>query len=59
MPEHLIKEHMASGRLVPLELTDDLSSVPDSIIIYAAHMRDRVLGRAGRWILEDLKTRVS
>lgn len=59
MPEHLIEEHVASGRLVPLELTDDLAGTPGSITIYAAHMRDRALGRAGRWLLKDLKARIS
>lgn len=59
MPEHLIKEHVASGRLVPLELTEDLSGASGSIMIYAAHMRDRALGQAGRWLLEDLATRLA
>lgn len=59
MPEHLIEEHLASGRLIPLELTDDLSGPQGSITIYAAHMRERVLGRAGRWLLEDLTTRLA
>lgn len=59
MPEHLIEEHVASGRLVSLELTKDLSGAPGSIMIYAAHMRNRVLGRAGRWLLEDLATRLA
>ncbi|MBP0437697.1 LysR family transcriptional regulator [Tianweitania sediminis] len=59
MPEHLIKEHVASGRLVPLELTEDLSGASGSIMIYAAHIRDRALGQAGRWLLEDLATRLA
>ena len=59
MPEHLVCEHLASGRLVPLELTDDLAGAPGLITIYAAHMRDRMLGRAGRWLLEDFATRLA
>lgn len=47
-----------SGRLVPLELTDDLSGPLGAITIYAAHMRDRALGQASRRLLKDLKTRL-
>ncbi len=52
MPEHLISQPLAKGRLVCLELADD--SARDDLIIYAAHMQDRPLGPAGRWLLTDL-----
>ncbi len=56
MPEHLISRDLAEGRLVPLSLADDLAP-PGDLIIYAARMRDRPLGRSGRWLLDDLKAR--
>jgi DNA-binding transcriptional LysR family regulator len=57
MPEHLISQHLSDGRLVLLTLDDDLAP-PSDLIIYAASMRDRPLGRAGRWLLDDLKARL-
>lgn len=58
MPEHLIADHLTSGRLVPLELTAELQRTPDTLTIYAAHMQDRALGKAGRWLLNDLTRRL-
>ena len=55
MPEHLITQLLADGRLVRLELADD--GAREDLTIYAAHMRDRPLGPAGRWLLNDLKLR--
>ncbi|MCW6512952.1 LysR family transcriptional regulator [Lichenifustis flavocetrariae] len=57
MPEHLVASHLADGRLVALPMADDLGPA-EPLTIYAAHMRDRALGRAGRWLLEDLRSRV-
>lgn len=59
MPAHLIADHVVAGRLVPLELAMELSSSPDTLTIYAAHMRNRILGSAGCWLLNDLTTRLS
>ena len=56
MPEHLITQLLADGRLVRLELADD--GAREDLTIYAAHMRDRPLGPAGRWLLDDLKLRL-
>ena len=56
MPEHLIVQPLAEGRLVRLELADD--GAREDLTIYAAHMRDRPLGPAGRWLLNDLKLRL-
>ena len=56
MPEHLITQLLADGRLVRLELADD--GAREDLTIYAAHMRDRPLGPAGRWLLNDLKLRL-
>jgi DNA-binding transcriptional LysR family regulator len=57
MPEHLISGHLSDGRLVLLPLAEDLAP-PGDLIIYAATMRDRPLGRAGRWLLNDLRARL-
>ena len=56
MPEHLIVQLLAEGRLVRLEIADD--GAREDLTIYAAHMRDRPLGPAGRWLLDDLKLRL-
>ncbi|WNG33416.1 hypothetical protein F0U61_07135 [Archangium violaceum] len=31
----------------------------DGLTIYAAHRRDRVLGTAGRWLLDELRRRLT
>ena len=59
MPEHLIVDHVAAGRLASLKLADDLSTTSSTLTIYAAHLSDRILGKAGRWLLDDLTTRLS
>lgn len=56
MPEHLISQPLAEGRLLRLEMADD--DAREDLTIYAAHMRDRPLGPAGRWLLDDLKRRL-
>jgi DNA-binding transcriptional LysR family regulator len=58
MPGHLVAEHLASGRLVTLELAED-STPAQGLTIHAAHLRDREPGRAGRWLLDDLRTRLA
>ena len=55
MPEHLILQPLLEGRLLRLEIADD--GAREDLTIYAAHMRDRPLGPAGRWLLNDLKLR--
>ena len=56
VPEHLVAEPLDSGRLVALEL-DERPTPPEGLTIYAAHRRDRALGHAGRWLLDDLRRR--
>lgn len=58
MPDHLVAAPIAEDRLVPLSIDDD-PTPPDGITIYAAHLRDRALGRAGRWLLGDLRRRLA
>ncbi|MEM6275133.1 MAG: LysR family transcriptional regulator [Myxococcota bacterium] len=58
MPEHLVADSLEARRLVRLTIDDD--TTPDQgPVIYAAHQRNRVLGPAGQWLLDALKTRFS
>lgn len=59
MPEPLVASLLAEGRLVRLEVEDDSARPPAPVTIYAAHMRDRPLGRAGAWLLDRLRARLS
>ncbi len=58
MPEHLVAAPIAEGTLVPLRIHDD-TAPQQGLTIYAAHKRDRILGPAGRWLLDDLTRRVT
>ncbi len=58
MPEHLVAPPIAAGKLVPLRLEDDPTPA-EGLIIYAAHRRDRALGPAGRWLLDELRQRLT
>lgn len=57
MPEHLVAPLLAEGRLVALPIDDDTARSTEPLTVYAAHMRDRTLGRAGKWLLDDLRAR--
>ncbi len=59
MPEHLVAPHLADGRLVSLAIESDPARAAGRLTIYAAHMRDRSLGRAGGWLLSDLQARLA
>ncbi len=59
MPEQLVAPLLTAGRLVRLEIEDDPARASGPLTIYAAHMRDRPLGRAGSWLLTDLQARLS
>lgn len=58
MPEHLIAEPLAAGRLVALEIEADPTPA-GGLTIFAAHRRDRSLGPAGRWLLDHLRASTS
>lgn len=58
MPEHMVERSIGEGRLVRLSIDDD-PSPRDALTIYAAHRRDRMLGPAGRWLLNELEERLS
>ncbi len=57
MPDHLVSGLIASGVLVALHIEHD-PTPREGLTIYAAHQRSRTLGRAGRWLLEDLRHRL-
>jgi DNA-binding transcriptional LysR family regulator len=57
MPEHLITEHLAAGRLVRLPIDED-PTPREGLTIHAAHRRDHTLGPAGRWLLDTLRRRL-
>ncbi|NPD66606.1 LysR family transcriptional regulator (plasmid) [Lichenicola cladoniae] len=59
MPEYLVMPHLADGRLVSLAIENDPARATGPLTIYAAHMRDRSLGRAGSWLLNDLQARLA
>ena len=46
MPEELVSPLLTAGDLVQLSIQDDVAP-PGRLMIYAAHMRSRPLGRAG------------
>lgn len=54
MPDHLVAALIADGRLVELQVEND-PTPPEGLTIYAAHPHTRALGRAGRWLLDDLR----
>ena len=57
MPEHLVAPLLARGLLVSLPIESDPADGTGNLTIYAAYMRDRLPGRAGRWLLNDVKAR--
>ncbi len=59
MPEHLVTSHLADGRLIALAIESDPARATGPLTIYAAHMRDRALGRAGSWLLQELRARLA
>lgn len=58
VPETIAAPFLSAGRLVILPIDDDPAASAGSLTIYAAHLRDRPLGRAGRWLLDDLQIRL-
>ncbi|MEO6104645.1 MAG: LysR family transcriptional regulator [Pseudoxanthomonas sp.] len=58
MPMHLIEQPLTTGHLVPIEIAGDQTPA-EGLTIYAAYLRQREPGRAGRWLLADLQTRLA
>ena len=59
MPEHLVAPHLADGLLTALAIEGDPARATGPLTIYAAHMRNRALGRAGGWLLHELQARLA
>jgi DNA-binding transcriptional LysR family regulator len=58
MPQTLVMALINEGRLARLTIENDPARASGPLTIYAAHMRNRPLGRAGRWLLDDLHKRL-
>jgi DNA-binding transcriptional LysR family regulator len=56
MPHHLVREHIEAGRLVVLDVVEPTLAGLD---IHVVHERGRAPGKAGRWLIEDLRKRVT
>jgi DNA-binding transcriptional LysR family regulator len=56
MPLHMVQEHIQAGRLRRLMLVHG-EPAPE-FLLYLVTLRDRPLGRAGRWLLADLRERL-
>lgn len=59
MPEYLVARYLSDGRLVALPIENDPARGNGPLTIYAAHMRNRALGRAGSWLLNELQARLA
>ena len=56
MPLHMVQEHVDAGRLFRLAVAH-LEPAPE-FSVYVVSPRDRPLGRAGRWLVADLRARL-
>lgn len=59
MPQYLVEEHIRAGSLVRLDIADETIVPTATLPVYAAHVRDRPLGRGGSWLLDDLRSRLA
>ncbi len=59
MPPYLVAPYLQDGRLVELHICDDSIAPRGMLPVYAAHLRSRTLGLAGRWLLNDLRKRLA
>jgi DNA-binding transcriptional LysR family regulator len=56
MPAHMVAGHIAAGRLKRLE-TAERDAI--EFRVHVVHERGREIGRAGRWLIADLRERMS
>jgi DNA-binding transcriptional LysR family regulator len=56
MPLHMVEPHLASGNLVRLHQVEDTSFLAP---LYVVHDVTRPPGKAGRWLIADLKQRLA
>lgn len=59
MPPFVVAPYLDDGRLVKLAIADEGLAPTGRLPVYAAHARNRPLGRAGSWLLEDLRRRIA
>lgn len=57
MPAHMVEGHIAAGRLKRLDLKENNGRLV-TIPIHVVHERGRPPGRAGRWLVDDLRRRL-
>jgi DNA-binding transcriptional LysR family regulator len=57
MPAHLVEDHIRAGRLRRLQLAEHGRGT-FSFPLYVVRERGRALGRAARWLVEDLRRRL-
>jgi molybdate transport repressor ModE-like protein len=56
MPAHMVADHIAAGRLKRLE-TAEHGAI--EFRVHVVHERGREIGRAGRWLVADLRERLA
>ena len=56
MPLHMVEEHIRAGRLRQLDILH--GEPPPEFPLYVVTPRARPLGRAGRWLVADLRQRL-
>lgn len=56
MPVHMVSDHVAAGRLTSLKLREKIGR---DFPIHVVQQRGRRPGRAARWLIEDLRERVT
>jgi DNA-binding transcriptional LysR family regulator len=56
MPAHLVRGPIAEGRLKALELAE---SAAFQFLAHVVSVRGREIGRAGRWLIEDLRRQMA
>jgi DNA-binding transcriptional LysR family regulator len=56
MPAHLVLRPIAEGRLKALKLAE---SSAFQFLAHVVHVRGQEIGRAGRWLIEDLRARMA
>jgi DNA-binding transcriptional LysR family regulator len=57
MPEDMVTPYIQSGELIELKIVGDPNEKQPPLNIYAAHIRDRPMGVAGRWLLEAIQNK--
>jgi DNA-binding transcriptional LysR family regulator len=55
MPTHMVEAPIAEGRLKRLDIA---GAAPVELTMQVLHERGRAPGRAGRWLIEDLRRRL-